>query len=102
MDIERQKIVNIIYKVIDQINMERDEEDKIAKSEDAILLGPEGMLDSFGLMSLIMDTEQLLKLELGIVITITDEKMMCQSGYSPFENVKTFTDYLMAIIGRQR
>ena len=91
------KIVNIIYEAIDEINEDRDGDEKIEKSEDTVLLGQEGTLDSFGLVSLIVATEQNIEEAFGVTVVLADEKAMSQKN-SPFRSVATFAEYIQTML----
>lgn len=64
---------------------------------DTHLFGGDGLLDSLGLVSVLMDVEQTINDELGTEITIADERAMSQER-SPFRQVGSLTDYVMTLL----
>ena len=69
--------------------------------ESTYLLGHRSVIDSLGLVTLIIDVEQKLSDEYGISITIADERAMSRER-SPFRTVKTLSEYIDILIEEQR
>lgn len=65
--------------------------------EDARLLGRGAVIDSLGLVALIVEVEQRLEERHGFVVTLADERAMSQR-HSPFRTVGTLTDYVWTSI----
>ena len=61
-------------------------------SAQTALFGEEGLLDSVGLVSLVVAVEQAIEDELGIQVALADEKALSQSA-SPYRTVGTLADY---------
>jgi len=64
------------------------------------LLGGDTMLDSLGLVELIVDVEQRLEAELGVAVTLADERAM-SLRQSPFRTVDTLADYICVLAAEQ-
>ncbi|MCK4403270.1 MAG: acyl carrier protein [Dehalococcoidia bacterium] len=97
MKIERQKILELVYASIEPINEQREsKDDKLELEEETHLFGRESKLDSLGLVTLIIDIEQSLVEELGLEVSLTDEKAMSQER-SPFRDVKSLVDYICSL-----
>ena len=97
MEIERQRVLEIVYAVIQMINEERENDDDLLElKEETRLLGRESKLDSLSLVTLIVDIEQRLTDGLGAEILLTDEKAMSQKR-SPFRDVKSLVDYICSL-----
>lgn len=92
-----QQIMKIIFDAIDEINEQLSDEQKLAKSNDMILFGESGKLDSLGLVNLIVATEQKLEEQYDVSITLADEKAMSQKN-SPFRTVNTLAEYITKLI----
>ncbi len=90
---ERNKILDIIYESIDDINEDRDDTEKIVKAEETVLLGQEGVLDSFGLVSLIVAIEQSIEEQFNVTLVLADEKAMSMRN-SPFRAIGIFADHI--------
>src|SRR5690242_19546073 len=64
---------------------------------DTRLLGRSAVLDSLGLVQLLVDVEQRLDSLHGFTITLADERAMSQK-HSPFRSVATLSDYIDTLI----
>lgn len=69
-------------------------------NEKTALLGAEGILDSMGLVSLIVAVEQDVEDEFGKEITIADAKAMSQKN-SPFKTVGSLADYIENLLNEE-
>lgn len=63
---------------------------------ETVLLGKSSHFDSLGLVNYIVDVEQALDEELGVAVTLADERAMSQTR-SPFRTVQSLTDYIMTL-----
>jgi len=97
---DREKILNILFSAIDDFNEIRPGEAPISKSKDTILFGSGGVLDSMGLVTFIVTSEQKIAEETGISITLADERAMSLRN-SPFRTVGTLADYIHMLMAEQ-
>jgi acyl carrier protein len=74
-----------------------DQPDPTQLGDDTRLIGREGMLDSMGLVTLIVDVEQRLEEQHDIVIVLADERAMSQK-HSPFRSVGSLADYVCQLV----
>lgn len=95
-DIDR--ITDLIWNAIDDVNALLPEDARIARSEDAVLLGAGG-LDSFGLVNLVVALEQQIEDEYGVTLTLADERAMSHRR-SPFRSVNTLRDYVAELLNQ--
>ena len=65
--------------------------------DDARLYGDGGLLDSLGLVNLVLDVEQEVNALTGKTITIVDERAMSQK-HSPFRTVGRLADYVLRLL----
>ena len=65
-------------------------------NETSVLLGNDAVVDSIGLVNLIVDIESALS-EKDIEITLTSEDAMSRRK-SPFRSVETLSDYIIELI----
>lgn len=93
----KEKIVQVVYDAIDTLNKQLSEENQLTKSEDTVLFGEMGKLDSMGLVSLIITVEEYINDEFGKSITIANEKALSLQN-SPFLTVQTLVDYTLSIL----
>ncbi len=67
------------------------------KSDDTVLFGGDGVLDSISLVSLILLVEEKLQNELKTDILLVNEKAMSQKN-SPFRTFNSFVTYINSLI----
>jgi len=70
-------------------------------TEETILFGRDGLLDSVSLVSFILDVEEAIRAGTGISITLADERAMSQSR-SPFRRVSSLVDYAAQLLAEQK
>jgi acyl carrier protein len=91
----KEKIINIVHNVIDNINEEN--EYKISKDVNTRIWGGESVLDSLGLINFIVAVEQNIEDDFDVTITLADERAMSQET-SPFKSVGTLMDYIEMLL----
>ena len=91
------KILTSIYKAIDIVNPNLTSEMKLEKSQETILFGENGKLDSLGLVNFIVAIEGEMADAFGVEITLADEKAMSQKN-SPFKNIDNLAKYIDTLI----
>lgn len=64
--------------------------------EQTQLVGPEAVLSSLGLVSLIVDIEQTIEERWGLSLALADERAMSRR-HSPFRTVGTLADYIVEL-----
>ena len=91
------KILNAVYESLDDISEQLSLKNKLVKSKDTILFGQSGEIDSLGLVTLIVMTEEKIEDEFDKSIVLADERAMSQRN-SPFRTVGTFVDYIYKLL----
>jgi D-alanine--poly(phosphoribitol) ligase subunit 2 len=91
------RILQAIYRAVDEVNESLTPERRIARSPNAVLFGRSGALDSLGLVSLIVATEREVQEEFSAAIALADEKAMSQRN-SPFQTVGALAAYIASLI----
>jgi len=92
-----EKIIQAIFRAVDEVNQELPEGQRLKKSLDTVLFGRSGVLDSLGLVNLIVAAEEKIEEEFGSTITIADERAMSQKN-SPFRTIGTLVDYVSSLL----
>ena len=95
--IDGEKVIQAIFDAIDEINEQRPEGQQLEKAADTVLFGEAGVLDSLGLVNLIIAVEQGIEDAFGVSLTLADEKAMSQKN-SPFKSVKTLAAYASVLM----
>ncbi len=96
-----ERITEVLFAAIEEINLQRPRNQQLEKSMQTPLFntsGP-GNLDSLGLLSLIVATEQKIEEEFRISINLADEETISQKD-SPFRTVRSLVDYISLLLGR--
>ncbi len=97
VEMEKEKIMQIVFKAVDEINMQLSEDQKIKKDSETVLFGKGGILDSLGLVNFISMVEQKINTELGVCITLADDRAISQKN-SPFKSLGALVDYICSLI----
>jgi|KBSSwiStaDraftv2_1062776.scaffolds.fasta_scaffold2083358_2 acyl carrier protein len=93
---ERTEIVELILETVVKIKPATDgSEGGIPLNEETRLIGRNGMLDSLGLVNLIVDVEEEVNRRFDLSISLVDDKAMSQK-HSPFATVGRLADYILA------
>ena len=95
--VSRDKIIQTIFDVIDELKQQVPVIQHLDKSVDTVLFGQSGQLDSLGLVNLIVATEQKIEEELGVAMTLADEKALSRKS-SPFRTIGTLADYISLLL----
>ncbi len=93
----QEKIVKIIFSAVDETNLLLPNNRQLTKSTETHLFGDSSKLDSLGLVSFIAATEQKIEEELGISITLADERAMSQKD-NPFKTIGALRDYICLLL----
>ncbi len=92
-----EKIQQVVFGAIDEINLQLPEDKRIDKSADSSLFGKVGRLDSLGLVNLIVATEEKIEKEFGVQLTLTDQEMMTNEN-SPFQTVGSLLKHISNLL----
>ena len=93
------EIVLQIENALAELNLQLPPAAQLEVSPDAILLGPDGRLDSLGLVNLILLIEERMANELGAAISLTDENTLSRPE-AVFRDVQTLARHILAITER--
>ena len=87
------QLIKVIHQSIDELKENLNEGKPLNKTDNTILFGKGGQLDSLGLVNLFVLIEQNIEDEFDVSITIADERAMSQKR-SPFRTIGTLSDYI--------
>jgi acyl carrier protein len=68
--------------------------------KDTLLFGESGLLDSVGLVSLIVAVEQEIENDLGVSVVLADERAMSQAN-SPFRTLGALAEYASTLAAEE-
>lgn len=91
----KEKILNAVYNAIDEINAGLP--DELSKSEDTVLFGTGGKLDSLALVTFIVSVESNIEEAFDRQITLANETAL-SSEKSPFASVSALANYIEQLL----
>ena len=94
---DKETVQRVLFDVIDEVNETLPPDRRLTKTAETRLFGRDSTLDSLGLVNLIVAFEQRLSDDLGLAVTLADEKAMSRSS-SPFRTVETLSSYVLELI----
>jgi acyl carrier protein len=94
------KIKQMLFNVLDELNQLRPREEHLAKDLETPLAGDFGRLDSAGLINLIVLTEQKTAQELGRTILLTDDRALSQIN-EVFRTLGSLADYIHLLLNEK-
>ena len=93
----KDKIKNIVLESIEEIFKEKNPADALPHGEEIKIFGDGGVLDSIGLVSLIVVVEERIENEFGVDVMLSNEKALSQKR-SPFLTDKTLASYVEGLV----
>ena len=87
-----ENILAAIYRAVDWINDELPADRKLIKAPETRLLGPQSVLNSMDLVSLIIAIEREIEDAFGVALTLADERALSMKA-SPFRSIQSLADY---------
>lgn len=95
---ETNKLQEVIFSVIDELNLQRPADQQITKRSDTVLVG-EGGLDSLGLVNFVVLLEERLDAALNMQISLVSDGMDFHDG-GAFSSVRALVTYIETMAGR--
>jgi len=95
--IDENMILNIIFDAVDEINQDLEADERLEKTEEAVLYGKESRIDSLSLVNLIVAVEERLQDKFEVSVMLADERAMSQER-SPFKTLGSLKRYTAALI----
>ena len=97
MDASTEQVTALVYRAVDEINGELTDGQRLEKDPSTVLFGNNAKIDSMALVSFIVAVEEQILNELGIAMTLADDKAMSMQR-SPFRTLETLVDYVKSRI----
>ena len=94
---DKEQILKIILEAIDDINATLPADRQISKDPQAVLYGPQGVVDSLVLTLLIVALEQ--KIEQCFHAPISLIGQSTAPGNNPFDNIHALQEYIAYLMG---
>lgn len=90
---EKAEIRHLVLECLREVLVQADKTPPETLGGSTQLIGERAVLDSLGLVKLIVDVEQRLAADHSLSVTLADERAMSQKK-SPFRSVGALTDYI--------
>ena len=97
----REQVTQAVFTAVETVNRSRPPTQRLARSLDAALMGEGAVLDSLGMVNLIVAIEEELEDALGVPVSIADEPAQAKAD-GRFRTVGSLVDYLMSVMERPR
>lgn len=94
----KDEIESIIFQALNTLNQERGSDKPIDVGPGTALFGPDAVLNSLELVSVMVDIETLTADRFGQPVSLTDDKAM-ERDPVPFVNVTALTAYILELLG---
>lgn len=85
-------VIRAVTQIFSEYQMPTDE-----INTDTLIYGERGGINSLALVRLIVDLEEIVEIELGVSITIADEKVLSMK-HSPFATVSSLTQFVNELV----
>ena len=95
--IKRENIVNLLLSTLEVHFNEINEPVDLSERENIKLFGGDGLLDSMGLVSFVVEVEERLEDEFNVSVILADEKAMSRRT-SPFARISYLADYILELV----
>jgi hypothetical protein len=92
--VTEEEIQQVVVRAIENVNLARKPEARIAVAPGSTLFGQGSPLDSLGLVALLIDIEEGMH-DRGFAVTLSDARAMSQTA-SPFRSVPALVSYIQA------
>jgi acyl carrier protein len=89
----RDRIMEVIYAALDEVNEARPPRERVAKLPDVRLIGDGGALDSLALVNLMVSVEERVEREIGVAVSLADA-LAVPPDSSPFRTPAALADHL--------
>jgi hypothetical protein len=98
---KKERILRCVLSAVDELNEGLPRAKQLGKTPEVVLFGEQGSLDSLGLATLVVLSEQRVEEEFGHAVTVADERAMSQHR-SPFRTIETMADYITLLVEEER
>lgn len=95
--IDRDTGVQVVLASLREVLDQSGEDVPADLTEDTVLVGNGAVIDSLGVVSLIVEIEQRLEMDYEISVTLANDRAMSQRN-SPFRTVGVLADYILTMI----
>jgi acyl carrier protein len=98
---ERAALIDLIVSTVKEYCASRGTDGPVTIDSATRLFGRSGVLDSLGLVSVVVDVEQKLRDDLRIDIALMDDRAMSRNS-SPFGTPDSLADYILELLAERQ
>lgn len=98
--LEYESALTAITSAIEEVNLSREEDDKLSLEPDEVLYGDGSSLDSIGLVQVVMTAEQHISENTGLDIVLASEAAMSRR-HSPYRSVRRLAEYAVEVASEE-
>ena len=91
------ELVPLVVKALQELSEQQDMAIPVPLDGDTALFGGDGLLDSLGLVALVVAVEQAIEDKCGISVSVADERALSRRE-SPFRTIGTLAEYASSLI----
>jgi acyl carrier protein len=95
--IDRKTALDVVVHCLKETLAQSDGPAPAEITEETVIVGKDAVVDSAGVVSLIVDIEQRLEMEHDVLVTLANDKAMSQKN-SPFRTAGVLADHICATI----
>lgn len=96
----KEKIEKIVKEAVGQYVSDNGISNLKSLDSDTVLFGSNSVIDSIGLVTIIVEVEQRIFDNFNITISLADEKAMSQKN-SPFKTIESLSDYINKMLNKE-
>jgi acyl carrier protein len=96
--VTREQCIHVVSQSFVSITSEAGVETPTDISDSTELIGPNSVLDSMALVTLVLDVEQRLEEQAGVAVSLMNEQALSRR-FSPFRTIGSLTDYILEVSG---
>jgi len=93
----QEQVIQWIYAVIDELNEQLDQKQRLSKTPDTVIIGQGGKLDSLGVINFIVGLEQKVQEQTGMEMTLAD-RMLDTMQDNPLRTVDSLAAHIAALV----
>jgi acyl carrier protein len=94
------RVVDALLRAVDEINLTCPADARVGRSLDTRLLGPDGALDSLGIVNLIVAVEEHVEMAFGASVNLADRRAL-EQGESPLATLGSLATYVDGLLREQ-
>lgn len=96
----RERLTQAVFRAVEQVNRARPPQRRLVRSLTSVLIGSESVVDSLGLVNLIVAVEEQIEDEFGIAITLADERARARAE-NPLATLGSLVRYLEELMAER-